>query len=343
MTQPDLIFQCELSGLERQELFSDENLTGALREMDAGVALALPVFSAACAQVVRQLNQTDIRTYAWLLLPPQQGYFLNVFNAKQAVARYEAFQNWSNRHNLEWNGVVLDFGPSKGELLSLSGGLPASMLVKGMTQLLTPSQVAHSQQTYRKLVHRMHNDGYAVHTIQLPWIADERRAGSKVLQRLLGCVNVMGDREVLRLHTSRMGARGAGFLWSYAPEAGAIAIGSTGNGHAISAGGSPLSWEQLSRDLLLARQWRKNIYLHSLEGCARQGFIPYLKNFDWSQPIAPPDGEARKVEKSRAALRFALWFFAHPLLVAGGVLGLYGVWRLLAHPEDSLDQDARSA
>jgi hypothetical protein len=41
----------------------------------------------------------------------------------------------------------------------------------------------------------------------------------------------------------------------------------------------------LSRDLLVARQWRKDIYLHSLECCARQGFIPYLKNFDGHSPL----------------------------------------------------------
>jgi len=342
MTQPDLIFHCELCGLDRQELFSDDTLIRDLVEMNAGVALALPVFSAACAQVVHRLNQAGIRAYAWLLLPREQGYFFNTFNARQAVARYEAFQAWTARHDLKWTGMVLDFRPSKSEFSAFTRGLPASLLFRWAARLFTSSQVALSQQTYRKLIRKMHNDGYTVDTFQLPWIADERRVGSKILQRMLGFVNVLGNREVFLLHTSQMGARGAGVLWSYAPEASAIAVGSTG-GSILRGGHTPLSWEQFSRDLLLARQRRKDIYIHSLEGCARQGFIPYLKKFDWVQPITPPAREAKKVESNRRIFRSALWVAAHPLLIVAGALGLAGLWQLIFAPRNPRGQDTLTA
>ena len=322
MLQPNLIFSCELCGLERQELFRDEILIQDLVEMNAGVALALPVLSEACAQVVRKLNQAGVRAYAWLLLPKEHGYFLNTFNARQAVARYEAFRTWTAQHDLKWAGVGLDFKPSNAELTQLTSGLPVSLLFKWTARLFSPSKVAQSQHTYRKLIRGIQTDGYPVDTFQLPWLADERRVGSKVLQQMFGLVNVLGDREVFLLHTNRMGPAGEGVLWSYAPEANVIAIGSTDGSGALYGSCTPLSWEQLSHDLLLAHQWRKDVYIHSLEGCVRQGFIPHLKNFDWEQAIAPPEHRSKKVNASRKVFRSVLWTAAHPMLILAGVLGL---------------------
>jgi hypothetical protein len=70
--------------------------------------------------------------------------------------------------------VVLDFGPSKGELLSLGGGLPASMLVKGMTQLLTPAGFPTASKPTGNWCTGYTTDGYTVPHHPAPWIADER-------------------------------------------------------------------------------------------------------------------------------------------------------------------------
>ena len=343
MTQPDLIFSCELCGLERQDLFRDDALIQDLVEMNAGVALALPVLSEACAQVVRKLNQAGIRAYAWLLLPREQGYFLNTFNAKQAMARYDSFQTWTAQHDLKWTGIVLDFRPSKAEIAQLAGGLPVSLLFKGATRLLSSSKIANSQHAYRKLIRNIQNDGYLVDTFQLPWLADERRVGSKVLQRMFGFVNVLGNREVFLLRTNRMGPAGEGVLWSYAPEAGVIAVGCTGGSGATHSNQAPLSWQQLARDLLLSHQWRKDIYIHSLEGCVRQGFVPYLKNFDWEQSISPPEQQAKKVNTTRKVFRSVLWTAAHPMLILAGVLGLLALGRLIFPTRNRDNQNTLTA
>ena len=80
---------------------------------------------------------------------------------------------------------------------------------------------------YAALVDRIHADGYRVENYQFPLIADERRAGSTLLQRLLGLVEVPTDREVWMLYSSFMRTLGPGLLWSYGPEAQAVAAGST--------------------------------------------------------------------------------------------------------------------
>jgi len=42
-----------------------------------------------------------------------------------------------------------------------------------------------------------------------------------------------------------------------------------------------MPWEELSRDLLLASGVTRDIFVFSLEGCVRQGFLERLLDFDW--------------------------------------------------------------
>ena len=74
-------------------------------------------------------------------------------------------------------------------------------------------------------------------------------------------------------YTSFMPTLGPGLLWSYGPEARALAVGTTGGGPDIPGHPqfSPLSWEELARDLRLARYWSDDLFIHSLEGCVWQG------------------------------------------------------------------------
>ncbi len=85
-------------------------------------------------------------------------------------------------------------------------------------------------------------------TYQLPFIVDERRAGSTLLQRLVGVVDVPADREVLMLYSSFLRPHGAGALCSYGAQARSIALGSTGGG--VELPGlievPPLSWDELA-------------------------------------------------------------------------------------------------
>lgn len=84
------------------------------------------------------------------------------------------------------------------------------------------------------------------------------------------------------LYSSFIRTLGPGLLWTYGPEADAIAVGTTGGGPDIE--GHPqmpvLSWEEFARDLRLARHFTDQVYVHSLEGCVWQGFIGRLGTFD---------------------------------------------------------------
>jgi hypothetical protein len=110
---------------------------------------------------------------------------------------------------------------------------------------------------------------------------------------------------------------GVGYLWNYASEAQAIAVGSTGGG--VNAGGDqprPLEWEELSRDLRLAWYWTDNLYIFSLEGCMRQGILKRLQSFAWDVPIFFPDYQAEAFTRGRGALQSGLWLSTHFGLIA---------------------------
>ena len=188
----------------------------------------------------------------------------------------------------------------------------------GLLPMLVPRFFDHerprrAKAAYTALVVRIRRDGHDVENYQFPLIADERRVGSTLLQRLLGLVDVRTDREVWMLYTSVLPVIGPGLLWVYAPEAEAIGVGSTGGGPDIS--GHPqvpaLDWAGLSRDLRLARQWCDELLIHSLEGCVEQGFLSRLRTFDWDQ-TEPPPAYAGLARGLRQVLEATLWAGAHP-------------------------------
>jgi hypothetical protein len=98
------------------------------------------------------------------------------------------------------------------------------MLVPRLADRARP---ARSKAAYRRLVGQIRADGWPVENYQFPLIADERQAGSALLQRL-ALVDVATDREVWMLYSSFLRALGPGLIWAYGPEAAAIAVGTTG-------------------------------------------------------------------------------------------------------------------
>jgi hypothetical protein len=89
------------------------------------------------------------------------------------------------------------------------------------------------------------------------------------------------------------------------------------------------------------------LYVFSLEGCAQQGFLKRLKDFEWDHPIMLPEDSRAQVDKWRAGLRTTLWVEAHftalLLAFAGGVLLWKGLTRYLKRRHPSTAADHASA
>lgn len=331
MAIPHLTFFCELESEALRALFANPTVIADLqalssRTLPAGVSLGLLDLFDERAAVVRQLNAAGIPVTAWLLLPRSQGYWFNLDNAPQALAFYDQFLIWTAAHDLQWDGVGLDIEPdiqTLGRVAAGDGGALPGIL----RRTLDGGRFRRGHLFYRRLTARIRADGFHLESYQFPFIVDERRAGSTLLQRLLGVVDLDVDREVLMLYTSfvreeRLGLNGPGGLWSYGPEAQGIAVGSAGGGVTVAGADQipPLTWDELSRDLLLAHHWCDHLSVFSLEGAVRQGFLTRLRDFDWSQRIPPPWRYYRQTERARQVLRAGLWCSAHPWVVVAGLL-----------------------
>ena len=317
MTQPKLTFFCELAAPALATLFAETTLMRQLTTLGADVSLGILDLSPQRASVVQRLNESGVPTIAWLLLPQEQGYWFGAGNAAQAVSRYANFRRWSQEHHLRWSGIGLDIEPDIREMQNLKTN-PWALLPRLAGRALDMERLHRAQLSYTGLVAHIHADGYRVDSYHIPWILDERKAGSTLLQRLAGLVDVPTDREVLMLYTSLGRPWGPAMLWTYGREAQSIGVGVTGGGVELTEAIPPLEWEEFSRDLLLAAQQTKDIHIFSLEGCVRQGFMARLVAFDWGQHASIPS-RAAQMALARQCLRTGLWVSNHPGLILAGI------------------------
>ena len=310
MAAPRLTFFVELEVDRLLDLF-DDSLISDLVDMRAGISMGMLDYDLRRAEVGRRLNQAGIPVTAWLLLPRDQGYWFNLENSALALERYQAFREWTQSSGLQWEAVGLDIEPDIRDMEQLQSGR-LQLLRKLPGRVFGRRGLRTARQNYRTLVSRIRADGWRVESYQHPFIVDERRARSTLLQRVTGMVDVPVDREVLMLYSSIYRPHGAGLLWSYASEAQGIGLGITGGGITPAVGDpQPLTWDELDRDLRLAWYWSDHLYIFSLEGCVQQGFLPRLKEFVWDKPILIPEVSVERVARWRAALASLLWVSAH--------------------------------
>ncbi|WP_257455246.1 hypothetical protein [Archangium lipolyticum] len=304
---PRLTFFCELEPEPLVALFAGPAVVEHLLALRASVSLGVLDLGPERAAVVRRLNEAGVPVIAWQLLPKAEGYWFHLGNAPQAEARYEAFRAWTAGHCLRWDGVGLDIEPDIHDMRRLLASrwrlLPALL-----PRLGRGGQLREARARYGALMARIRADGYRVDSYQLPLIVDERRAGSTLLQRLGGVLDLEADREVLMLYSSFVRPHGPALAWSYGPDARSIGVGVTGGG--VDVPGlievPPLDWEEFTRDLRLARRWTEDLHVFSLEGCVRQGFLARLRDFDWTVPAEAPPASARRLDGLRRAASLVL-------------------------------------
>ncbi len=331
MTRPNLTFFCELDTAALQTFFSAPEVLDDLHSLGASISLGLLDLSPERAAVVRHLNEANIPVIAWLLLPRDQGYWLNLDNATQAADRYRAFAAWTAEEALVWDGIGLDIEPDI-RLTEAVVQRNAIALPSVIFRALRGVRLRQGKKTYQRLAAEIRADGYRLDSYQFPLLLDERKAHTTALQRLTGIVDLPSDREVFLLYTSFLRPNGLGAMWSYGPEVNYIGVGATGGGVDLNIGDSrPLSWEELARDLRHAWRWCDDIHVFSLEGCVKQGFLKRLRRFDWDSPIMEPTVSIRRVDNWRATLQSALWLVNNLTLIviSGLTAGLIFVplWR----------------
>lgn len=328
--KPALSFAVELDSPELVQLFKQPELIQTLKQLDASLCLGIKDLSAERAAVVQQLNHAGIQVIAWLLLPEDEGYWFNINNHQQAAARYLAFKQWSDVHQLRWAGIGLDIEPDIKEMAVLVSK-PLRLLPVMLQRYLDVRRLLRAKYAFQQLVDHMRADGFMVESYHLPLIADDRKARATVVQRLLGVVDVDVDRDVLMLYASFFRPHGEAILSSYAAQTNVVGVGSTGGGVQIDGviTVAPLRWEEFSQSLKLSHAAGKPIFIFSLEGCVQQGFLTRLVDFDWEAPVAQT--HPQPVHLARGGLHVVLWLLQRPWVILLSLLSVLGVVHYFKH------------
>ncbi len=323
---PRLAFACELPTAQLQSLFAQEDVVQDLRRLNASVSLSLMDLSPGRAAVVRRLNETGIPVTAWMALPKEQGYYLNADNIAEASDRFTAFEKWTSDYGLRWDGIGLDIEPALRDFESATQGHPWRVVEALVRRCFDFGRVGRARSGYAALIRRMQADGYRVDTYQFPFIADERKVGAHLLERLFGIVDVRGNREVFMTYTSFNHTIDSALIWAYGPEAQLLAVGSTA-GDPHDPRFRPLDWDEFSRDLIVAAHFSPVVGIYSLEGCVRQGFLPRLATMNWGECVTVATEAQTMIMRLRTRLQSALWTASH-LLYFAVALALLNVWLL---------------
>lgn len=312
--RPHLIFFTELEDSQLRYLLLDNGVLAELAAQQYGLALATVTLNDTQAEVVRHLNRCGIPTVAWLRLSPAEGLWFNLQNYPQAVERYRSFHTWAQAHELHFDAVGLDIEPPRSIVAQRQQWGPRTILrhlwLAHENVLYSAAQIA-----YNDLIIEIHHDGYEVHTYQLPLLADDRRAGTTLVQRALDILDLPADVEVLmclgNITLERMGHDLSGALIaSYGPSADSIGVGYAGAANHttdLDAMNLPtLSWASLQRDLLLAAHYTDVIYVFSLEVCVEHGILPHIAALNWEQEPQPCLRQRLLIGTLRLSLLFLL-------------------------------------
>jgi hypothetical protein len=333
LDRPRLIFFTELEGVDLLSLLQHPKLLAGLVAEHFGVALSVARLDDARAQAARLLNAHGVPLIAWLLLPPEAGFAFNLQNYPQAIAHYRAFRAWSLEHKLSFEAVGLEIeAPPDEDPRNPQWGLReiARRFWLAGENVLYPS--AHA--AYTEMIGAIRHDGYEAHTFQMPFVADDRRAGTTMVQRALDIMDLPADVDVLMCSSCVPSERldndlGGALIASYGPSADAIGVGSASEDDA----GEEvvrLPWLALRRDLLLAAHYTDTIYVFSLEDCVERGLLDKIATLEWNAPARPAAGKRALVRGLRWLLLAILVggrFGPQTLAWAGWGLALLLWWR----------------
>ena len=321
--EPNLTFFCELPAEQLKALFADDQLIKQLQQLRANISLGLLDFSPERAAVAKKLVRAGIPVTAWLLLPKEKGYWTSLDTVAATVRCYADFKIWTAKNSLTWAAVGLDIEPRL-DRMKLFGKAWKDELPDLVRRLFSARKYKKRESDLRALINQIRCDGFPVETYNFPFVVEERKAESDIFSRILGTPALEADREVLMLYSSFFDKNGDAILWSYAHQAQGIGLGSTGGGVELE-GGAPLRemrWVDLRRDLLLANTFTRHIYIFSLEGCVKNGYLNRLQSFDWNAPISQPVRAGNTVTILRKVLQSVLWLFSHPTEVILAILAL---------------------
>ncbi|MDJ0786764.1 MAG: hypothetical protein QNK05_08135 [Myxococcota bacterium] len=308
---PRLTFFVELESQALDAMMSRPEVLPFLAENRCALSMGLIDLSPERAAWVRELETNGVPVTAWLLLDVADGYWLNADNADVAVSRWRETREWAETAGLRLHRVGLDVEFPRSESKGVLRNRRAAVLDM-FRRRRSREQVERAEAAYGALVEEIRATGRSVESYHFPYLLDERAAGSWILRRSLGLVDVAVDAEVFMLYATYLGRAGARAYFEDAP---CIALGVTGGGvnqNEPEARSRHLRFEELEPELRAAAAHTRDVYVFSLEGCVEKGWLDRIAKIEWSEPAPPlPIGERISAARSRFFARSL--FRAEPL------------------------------
>ena len=326
--RPQLGFACCDQGIApMQALFADHDVVAALHDLHAQVAVALVDFSPERAQVVRFLNRQQIPVIAGVMLQTKDGPYFNADDAAEAPAKIAAFENWTRENGLRWDAVGLDIEPNFGELAALKNHR-WRLITTLLRDSLDGKRIERAQQAYSALIRQIQSQGYLVETYTMPYGPVERNLHTKLLDRLLGTVDVRGNENDVMIYTSYARPVGSAIILDLGPHAQGIIVGVTDGQPPAGSGFGPLDWDEFSSDLIVASHFTHHIGVYNLEGCVRQRFLARLETMDWGGSVVIPAVSISRAKRHVMALSVALWIGSNLLYLAAAafLFAVFCIW-----------------
>lgn len=303
---PHLSFFAEVGDAELDDLLTPAVLR-TLERRGAALVVGLLDLSDRRAATLARAQQAGVTISAWLLLDHADGYWLTLDNAAAALRRWREVHAWMLRHQLQFRRVGLDIEVPHPHAVALVQR-PLATSVAWVRQRRSAEQLHRGQDAYAALIQEIQAAGIEVETYQIPLVADERRAGTTILRRASGIVDVRADREVLMLYRSAVPALMAdGLIHAYGRDAGAIAVGITGGGVRSlqpQFASRELDLAALQRELRAAALYSDHLYVFSLEGCVQRAALEAI--CDTQLRDAAPSTRARLGHLPAVGVRAAL-------------------------------------
>jgi hypothetical protein len=273
------VFTAWLDTPTLQRLFSQPGVIEQLAEYGAAVAMAIFAYDAPTAALVQHLSRAGVQVIAWLTPTSAADHSFHAQNYPQLLERYRGFYAWHTEYQLTIETLGIAIAPPAEvqlETLITARAAVRRLWLAGDNVLYPAARAA-----YAEMVDDIRLDGFEVQVYQWPIIADDRRAGTTLLQRALEVVDLPADLDVLicasDLPLDKLGGDlGGSLIASYGPSADALWVSAIGLGS-----------KALRRDLLLAAQHTDIIYIDSLDVCVQRGLLTAIFALDWQARVRP--------------------------------------------------------
>ncbi len=256
-----------------------------LHKCSAGVAVALTDLDTTQAAIIRLLSDHQIPIIAWICSPSSEGGSLSLANYPRAAAYYRNLRTWVAQEQFQFAAIGLAIEPptDDSDPSDWSTWRALRNFARGLWLARDNALYPSSKAAYRDLIATMRHDGNEVHAYQLPFIADDRRAHTTLMQRALDILDLPSDVDVLLCSSDvpidwLNNDLGGALIASYGPGSDAIAVSI---GEHMPHEANQHHWPRLQRDLLLAAQHTDTIYVDSLEQCIRANVLELITQFDW--------------------------------------------------------------